>query len=135
MGLKLGSLCFSRNQNNHGSSIVRCVCHLHLLQSKCEDKHAQNAAECAKIVDAFVLHLFFEYVISKNPKTPNLSPMADDAITRGGIQGLGSPAYICGPNTHKHTTHTTIVALGHHLVFHILSFHAPLCFICESTQI
>ena len=35
--------------------------------------------------------------IGKNPKTPNLSPMADDAITRGNI-GLGSPAYIYGLN-------------------------------------
>ena len=32
----------------------------------------------------------------KNPKTPNLSPMADDAITRSGIGGLGSPVYIYG---------------------------------------
>ena len=28
-------------------------------------------------------------------KTPKLSPMADDAITRGGIGGLGSLVYIC----------------------------------------
>ena len=35
-----------------------------------------------KIVDSFVLHLC---VVSKNPKTPNLSPMADDAITQWGI--------------------------------------------------
>ena len=26
----------------------------------------------------------------KNPKTPNLSPMAADAITQGGIGGLGA---------------------------------------------
>ena len=37
-------------------------------------------------------------VVSKNPKTLNLSPMADDAITWGGIRGLGSPLYICGYN-------------------------------------
>ena len=30
----------------------------------------------------------------QNPYTPNLSPMADDAITQGGIQGLESPLYI-----------------------------------------
>ena len=33
-------------------------------------------------------------VVGKNQNTPNLSPMADDAITRGGILGLGSPFYI-----------------------------------------
>ena len=38
----------------------------------------------------------FACVVGKKPKTPNLSPMADDAITRGGIRGLGSPLYICG---------------------------------------
>ena len=32
----------------------------------------------------------------KNPNTPNLSPMADETIPRGSIQGLGSPLYICG---------------------------------------
>ena len=30
-----------------------------------------------------------------NLNTPNLSPMADDAITRGGVRGLGSLLYIC----------------------------------------
>ena len=38
--------------------------------------------------------LAFVCMVSKNPKTPNLSPMANDAITRGGL-GLGSPMYIC----------------------------------------
>ena len=38
------------------------------------------------------------YVVGKNPKTPNLSPMADDAITWGGIGGLGYPVYIYGHN-------------------------------------
>ena len=33
-------------------------------------------------------------VVGKNPKTPNLSPMADDTITQGGIGGLGSHVYI-----------------------------------------
>ena len=37
----------------------------------------------------------FACVVGKNPKTPNLSPMADDTITRGGIRGGGSPLYIC----------------------------------------
>ena len=33
----------------------------------------------------------FACVLSKTLKTPNLSPMADDAITWGGMRGLGSP--------------------------------------------
>ena len=48
----------------------------------------------------FVLRLFFVYVVGKNPKTPNLIPMADDATTRGGIGGLGSPVYIYGPKVY-----------------------------------
>ena len=51
----------------------------------------KNAALRTKIVDALVLHLFLRAWLAK---TPNLSTMADDAITRGGIGGLGSPAYI-----------------------------------------
>ena len=48
-------------------------------------------------MDAFVLRLHtFACVVGKNPNTPNLSTMADDAITRGSIPGLGSPLYICG---------------------------------------
>ena len=35
-------------------------------------------------------------VVGKNPNTPNLSPMADEAITQEGIRGLSSPLYICG---------------------------------------
>ena len=41
----------------------------------------------------------FECVIAKNLKTPKLSPMADSAITRGGIGGLGSLVYICVQNS------------------------------------
>ena len=36
----------------------------------------------------------FACVVGKNRDTPNLSPLADDAITQGGIRGLGSPLYI-----------------------------------------
>ena len=36
------------------------------------------------------------YVVSKNLNIPNLSPMADDAITPSSIPGLGFPLYICG---------------------------------------
>ena len=38
----------------------------------------------------------FVCVVGKNPKTPILSPMADNAITRGGIGSLVSLVYICG---------------------------------------
>ena len=51
----------------------------------------------------FVLHLFLCVWSGKNPKTPNMSPMADDAITQGGIQGLVSPVYNCGWVGHPHT--------------------------------
>ena len=51
----------------------------------------ENAAQRSQIMDAFVLAC----VVGKNLKTPNLSPLADDAITRGSIQSLGSPLYIC----------------------------------------
>ena len=37
-------------------------------------------------------------VVGQNVNTPNSSPMADNAITQGGIRGLGSPLYICGHN-------------------------------------
>ena len=44
-------------------------------------------------------HICFAFVsacvVGKNPKTHNLSPMADEAISQGGIQGLGSLLYIC----------------------------------------
>ena len=39
--------------------------------------------------------IYFACVVGKNPNTPNLSPMADNAITRGSIPGLGSPMCIC----------------------------------------
>ena len=38
----------------------------------------------------------FACVVGKILKTPKLSPMADDAITRGGIGSLISLVYICG---------------------------------------
>ena len=38
----------------------------------------------------------FVCVVSKKLKTLKLSPMAEDAITWGGIGGLGSLVYICG---------------------------------------
>ena len=40
----------------------------------------KNAAWRAKIVNAFVC--IFACVVGTNPKTPKLSPIADDTITR-----------------------------------------------------
>ena len=80
---------FSRNYNNHGSSGA------YVTRSEHEDKQAQNDTRRAKIVNA--LACIFVCVVGKNPKTPILSPMADDdAITLSGIGGLGSLVYICG---------------------------------------
>ena len=87
MELTLG---VSHNRNNSGSS---SVCYLHLLQSGCKDKHELKCCtahqDCGSIC--------FACVVSKNPNSPNLSPMTDDTITQGGIRGLGFPLYICGP--------------------------------------
>ena len=48
--------------------------------------------DCGRICIAFVSSC----VVGKNPKDPNLSPMADDAITRGNVGGLGIAGYIYG---------------------------------------
>ena len=44
-------------------------------------------------MDAFVLCVC-GWQNSEDPG-PQFEPMADDAITQGGIRGLGSPLYIC----------------------------------------
>ena len=59
---------------------------MHVLWSDCEDKHTLKAARHAKVVSAFCFA--FACVVGKNLKTPKLSPMVDDAITRGGIGNL-----------------------------------------------
>ena len=45
-------------------------------------------------------HILFAFVsacvVGKNQNTPNLSSMANDAITRSGIGVPGSLVYICG---------------------------------------
>ena len=55
-------------------------------------KRRKTRKDRGRICIAFV----FACVVGKNPKTPNLSPMADDPITRGSIGGLGSPMCIYG---------------------------------------
>ena len=64
---------------------VRCVCHLHLLQSVHEDKHAYNTARHKNIMDAFVLCLFLHVWLTKSQRPR----------TWGGIRGLGYLLYIC----------------------------------------
>ena len=60
-------------------------------------KQAQNATKCAKIVNVFVLRLLLCDWSAKPRRPRKLSPRAGNAITRGGIEGLGSLVYICGP--------------------------------------
>ena len=59
-----------------------------------ENKQAQNVAWRAKIVKAFVLH--FRLCGWQKPEDPQIEPIANEAITRGSIGGLGSLVYICG---------------------------------------
>ena len=111
-GSNWGSLGFSRNQNNRGSwgGYVTCIyCSLSVKINP------QNIARHAKIVNIFVLCLILcVCVVGKNPKTPNLSPMTDDVITRGGIRGLGSPLYIC--EHHKTTKLRDIIQPTYHII-------------------
>ena len=69
-------------------------------------------------------------VVGKNPNTPNLNPMAmaDDAITRGGIRGMGSPLYICVFHTVTWSRHsiakTSVFAIEilngkYHVILHL----------------
>ena len=70
-----------------------CVCYLHVLQSEHEDKRVKRCVaheDRERICFAFA----FACVVGKNPKTPKLSPMADDTITRGGIGSFISLVYI-----------------------------------------
>ena len=90
-GLKLVVFRFFLYQNNRGSSgtyVTYIYCGLS-IKIKCV-KHCMARKDCGCI------GLFLRAWSAKNLKTPNLSPMAEDAITRGGIGGLGSPMYIYG---------------------------------------
>ena len=94
-GSNWGSSGFFHNQNNRGSSgaYVTCIC--------CGPSVKINTLESHKTLHGARRswsHLFclcFCVCGWKNPKTPNLSSMADDAITQGGI-GPGSLVYIYG---------------------------------------
>ena len=62
-----------------------------MLRSKGADNHVLKDVRRTQIMNAFV----FACVVTKIPKTPKLIPMADDAITWGGIGGVGYVVYIC----------------------------------------
>ena len=52
----------------------------------------------------------------KNLRTPKLSPMADDAITGGGIGGLASLVYICVLCAHPVCLHANFIESKMHVV-------------------
>ena len=93
-----GSSGFSHNQNNRGSSsaCVTCMyCGMSDVSMKTHVKRCASHEDREHICFAFA----FACVVGKNLKTPKLSPMADNAITQGGIIGnLVSLVYmyICG---------------------------------------
>ena len=92
MGLKYwGSSDFSRNQNNRGSSGMSSASTAILVWRYTRVKHhmARKYPECICIA----------FVFGKNPKTPNLSPMADEAITQGDIGCLGALVYVSSSDT------------------------------------
>ena len=90
-----------------------CVCHLRLLQSEHEDKHVK----CPMVYRGRICFVFvFACEVSSSPKTSNLSPMADDAITQGGIQVWDrSPLYICEVTRLMLFTSLTILRVLNHL--------------------
>ena len=95
VGLKLGVFRFF--PQSEYLWFVRCIWYLHVLRSEHEHaKHQISREDHENICFAFV----FACVGVKNPKTPKLSPMAENSITWGGIGGLGSLVYING--VHKH---------------------------------
>ena len=94
MELKLGSSHFSRTQNNCCSSSACATCIYCGLSVKINMRKTLRE-DCGRICFAFIFACG-----RQKPEDPNLSPMADDAITQGGIGGLGSPVYIYGYHTH-----------------------------------
>ena len=69
---------------------------LHLLRSEREDAIRVKRHMAHKDQGRIVFAFDFVCMVSRNPKTNKLSPMADNIIKRGGLGGLGSLVYICG---------------------------------------
>ena len=94
MGLKMGVLGFFLEIK---VTVVRQVrMSPHPLRSEPEDKTHLKCHMTRKDRGRIGCAFGFACVVDKNPKTPKLSSMADDAFTWGGIGGLGSLVYICG---------------------------------------
>ena len=80
MSIKFKSSGFSPNQNSCGLSgaYVTCIyCGLNVKVNICENRRRVHDDD-GRICFVFVVVC----VVGKNPKTPNLSPMADGAITQ-----------------------------------------------------
>ena len=69
--------------------LIACTAYWGWKQSHAKSRTAHEDRERIYFVFAFAC------VVGKNPNTPKLSPIADDAITRGSIRSLVSPLYIC----------------------------------------
>ena len=96
-GLKWGIQVFPLIKITMVPWFVRCGCHPHLLHFEREDKHALKCRMACEDHGRTCFAFVFACVVGKNPDTPNLNPMADDAITQGGIPGPGiSFVYLWG---------------------------------------
>ena len=69
-----------------------------------------------------VFALFFACMVGKVPKTPKLSPIADDAITQGDIVGLGSLVNICEYYLLKGSFDDEIIKISRYLSTNFHSF-------------
>ena len=96
MGLNLGVFGFYLVPVIKMTTVRQVHMSRHLPRSECEDKTHVKCCMARKDRERIGFAFVFVCVVGKNPKTPKLSPIADDAITRGGIGGLGSLVYICG---------------------------------------
>ena len=61
-----------------------------------EQRMKTNTSKTLQVRECICFAFAFVCVLGKNPKTPKLRPIADDAITRGDIGSLVSLVYICG---------------------------------------
>ena len=70
------------------SKLPACTAVQACRQSRVKSRAVNEDPQCICFVFAFAC------VVGKNPKTPKLNPMADNAITRGGIGSLVSLVYL-----------------------------------------
>ena len=99
---------------------VRMYCGLSVKINMHETPHGMQ-----RLWTHFVCVCFYVCGEQKPEYPPNLSPMADDAINWGSIQGLGSPLYICALDT------LHVLQLGVTRLFD----HIPLHTVCASLRI